>query len=90
MLQKHLINMANINQKNKPPIFEKASSALKKLKPNVTAEDRKLAMKAFNLSDVTIVNYLKGDVRDLSTAEKLFVFFNEKVERRGRIFNEPL
>ena len=67
--------------------FLKASELLKTLKPNVTAEDRKQAMKAFDLSDVTIVNYLKGDVRDLSTAEKLLVFFKQCVNRRAQVFS---
>ncbi len=67
--------------------FTKASELLKSLKPNVTAEDRKQAMQAFHLSDVTIVNYLKGDVRDLSTAEKLLVFFKQCVSRREKLFS---
>lgn len=67
--------------------FTKASELLKALKPNVTAEDRKQAMQNFGLSDVTIVNYLKGDVRDLSTAEKLLVFFKQCVNRREKVFS---
>jgi hypothetical protein len=75
------------DKNNKTGQFTKASELLKSLKPNVTAEDRKKAMQAFDLSDVTIVNYLKGDVRDLSTAEKLIVFFRQCVSRREKVFS---
>lgn len=75
------------DKNNKTGQFKKASELLKSLKPNVTAEDRKEAMQLYELSDVTIVNYLKGDVRDLSTAEKLITFFQPRISRRERVFS---
>lgn len=64
----------------------KASEILLQLAENVCPADKKDAANQLNLCSVTINDYLKGRVRDLSTAEKLIVFFRKCVTRREAIF----
>lgn len=75
---------------NENPQFHKAGEILVKLKPIVSAQDRKDAMSELQLSDATIAGYLKGRVLDLSTAEKIIVFFSERVDRRDELFTKTL
>jgi hypothetical protein len=70
--------------------FTKAGEILLKLKPHVSAQDRKDCMKELSISDTTVTAYLKGKVLDLGTAEKLILFFGAAIERRNKVFNEAL
>lgn len=63
----------------------KATEILQELRKNVTTQDRKDAVKDFDLSDVTISNYLNGHARNLDTAERLIVFFRNRVNRRNEL-----
>lgn len=75
---------------NKINQFSKAGEILCKLKPLVVAQDRKDAMQELGYSDTTITCYLKGKVMDLGTAEKLIVFFSERINRREKLFDKTL
>lgn len=75
------------NQNNQ---FHKAGEILTKLKPLVSAQDRKDCIKELQLSDTTIISYLKGKVSDLGTAERIIVFFSERIDRREKLFNQTL
>lgn len=63
----------------------KAAEVLKRMRPNISSEDRKQAMKELGVTPFTLSNYLNGKGRDLSTAENLIVFFRQTVSRREKV-----
>jgi len=70
---------------NKSTQLTKCTEVLASLKPNISAEDRKKAVKEFSLSNVTVSNYLNGKSKNLVTAEKLIVFFRALIEKREKL-----
>jgi hypothetical protein len=70
----------NKNENTKVSQLDKANKALKDLAHNVISEDRKEA----GVSEPTIVAYLKGEGKDLSTAMKLLRFFRKKISDREK------
>lgn len=70
--------------------ISKAIDILAGLRPNITREDKKSAIEELKVSPFIISTYLNGKGKNLSTAEKLIVFFNEKVSRRQKLFNQTL
>ncbi len=75
--------------KVKPRINQKQAlqKALKEVAPDVTAEDRKLAIKELALSKSTITTYLQGNVYDLSTGVKILKIFREQIQKRNEIIH---
>lgn len=73
----------------KPRLSQKRAlqKALKDLAPDVTAEDRKLAIKDLGLSKSTITTYLQGNVYDLSTGVKILKIIREQIQKRNEIIN---
>lgn len=63
--------------------LEQANRALKSIAANITSDDRKAAP----VSQVTIVDYLKGRGKDLGTATKLLEFFSQRISDRARLIN---
>lgn len=55
---------------------------LKKLKPSVTAEDRKLAMAQFGIAYITVWRYLRGDVANITLGLGLLQFFDKRIKQR--------
>lgn len=58
-----------------------ANEALLALKPNISSSDRKECPR----SESIIVQYLKGEGRDLDTAMELLQFFRERIEARRSV-----
>lgn len=75
--------------KAKPRINQKQAlqKALKEVAPDVTSEDRKLAIKELALSKSTITTYLQGNVYDLSTGVKILKIFREQIQKRNEIIH---
>ncbi|MGN6437233.1 MAG: hypothetical protein ACTHMM_11895 [Agriterribacter sp.] len=57
----------------------------KRLKADVTAEDKKLAVKEMTMSAGTVCHYLNGKVRDNDTAAALIAFFKKRIEQRNQV-----
>lgn len=64
--------------------LQQASAVLSELRPLITTEDRKLAVKDLDLSDLTISRYLKGEAKKLDTAMKLIGLFRKRIEEREK------
>lgn len=60
-----------------------ANDELLAIKGNVTTSDRNEAKKEY--SEFTIVQYLKGEGKDLDTAFALLQFFRKRIQDRGRL-----
>jgi len=58
--------------------LDRVNKLLSELKPNVTAADRKEAP----ASELTVIQYLNGEGKDLAKGMELLRFFNAKVEER--------
>lgn len=58
-----------------------ANETLMGLKANITASDRKECPR----SEAIIIQYLKGEGKDLDTAMELIQFFREKIEGRRKL-----
>ena len=78
------INTENSEMNNHKKI---ASDIFLQLSQNVTPDDRKKAMKEFDLSHETVRAYLSGNARNLDTAEKLIVFFRAAIKKREKVFS---
>lgn len=61
--------------------------ALKELKPNVTAEDRKAYMLEYGCTPGSIVWYLNGDVKDADTGVQILEFFSKRIAERNEKIN---
>jgi hypothetical protein len=55
---------------------------LAKLRPRVASDDRRLAMKHFDLSYITISRYLGGNVKNLILGLNLLSFFKQLIDSR--------
>ena len=64
---------------------ERLGEQLIKLRPDVTAQDRKDAVAEFGFTTATISRYLNGSVLDNDTAANLISFFNSKIENREKV-----
>lgn len=64
--------------------LEIANEALLALAVNVSASDRKDCPS----SEATIVQYLKGEGKDLDTAMKLLKFFRQRIEDRRKVLTQ--
>lgn len=60
--------------------LELANEILVGLKPNVSASDRKEAP----ASELTVIQYLRGEGKDLDTATKLIQYFRGRIEERRK------
>lgn len=60
----------------------KCSEKLMSLASNVLSDDRKEAVKEFNVNYWTVHRYLKGEVKNLDFGIKLFEFLNARIENR--------
>lgn len=58
---------------------------LKKLKVNVTADDKREAMLKFNIHLNTVQNYLKGNGKDAGLAAKMIAFYKKQIEKRNQV-----
>lgn len=61
-----------------------ANETLVELKANITASDRKECPR----SEAIIIQYLKGEGKDLDTAMELIQFFRKRIEDRRKVINE--
>lgn len=61
--------------------LELANENLAALKANITASDRNEC----GLSVATVVQYLKGEGKDLDTAMMLLQFFRKRIEDRRKV-----
>lgn len=68
--------------KNEQTQLEKASDALAKLVPNITTSDRKAAKEVY--AESTVVQYLKGEGKNLDTAIAMLQFFRKRIENRDK------
>lgn len=66
---------------------ETFSDILKKLRRDVTAEDRSIAQKKFEITTATLSRYLNGDVRNNDLAALLIVFFKVQIKKRNKAIN---
>lgn len=66
------------------PTKAKAECAkkLKKIAPQVTAQDRKDAVIKFDLSYITISRYLTGKIGEVDTALNVLEFFDTAIKKR--------
>ena len=64
---------------------EKFSAELKRINPDVTAEDKSEAVNEFKVSSATIVRYLNGDVRNNDLAASLISLFKRKISVREEV-----
>lgn len=67
---------------------EQFSEILKRLRPDVTNEDRKAAFNELGLKATTISNYLNGKVCALDTAVKIIQFFKKRISERFDAVNQ--
>lgn len=63
---------------------QRMGEALKKLKVDVTADDRKALIDELGYTSATIVAYLNGDVKDNDTAVKIITFFRGRITEREK------
>jgi hypothetical protein len=70
-------------QKKQKTDLELANEQLQALKPNITSSDRKDCPR----SEAIIVQYLKGEGKDLDTAMELLQFFRQKIEDRRKVIS---
>lgn len=65
---------------------EKLTKELNRILPEIIAEDKKKAVKKFNLSDATISVYLNNaeDVKNLDRLYDLIDFFNNQIIKRHK------
>lgn len=52
--------------------------------PDVTLEDRKVGVKKFKKSMVTVMTYLKGEVLNNDLGLELILFFTDRIAERER------
>lgn len=65
--------------------LERANEVLvSEIYPAVTTEDRKEAMKELEVSEFTVVQYLKGRGKNLDTGIKLIGFFRKRISIREK------
>ena len=64
--------------------LELANETLVGLKANITSSDRKESPR----SEAIVVQYLKGEGKDLDTAMELIQFFRKRIENRRKVINE--
>ena len=62
--------------------LERANAILQELRPNVTEQDRKDAIKELDLSEPTVKRYLLGDAKNIDTALLLIGFFKGRIAKR--------
>ena len=55
------------------------------LKPDVTEDDRKAAIKETGVTHATIVAYLKGNVRNNDLAASLIGIFRQRISDREKV-----
>lgn len=72
-------------EKNNNTQAERFGYVLKELKPDITTEDRKIAMKMENISHATIVKMLNGNVENADRAARLIPFFQSRIEEREKV-----
>lgn len=66
---------------------QRLGEALKKLKVDITAEDRKALTTELNYQSATVVAYLNGVVKDNDTAVKIIEFFRARIAAREKVIN---
>lgn len=64
---------------------EKFSEELKRLSPDVTAEDRIEAVNLLDVSSATVVRYLNGEVRNNDLAASMITMFRRKISLRDKV-----
>lgn len=62
---------------------DKAIKVLLGMEQEVSRDDRAEAVKELGFSPMTVSRYLRGDVRDIGTAEKLIQFFKPRIKKRN-------
>lgn len=60
--------------------LDKANAALVVLSKDVIAEDRRKAP----VAEITVITYLRGEGKELSTAMKLLRYFKSRIEGRNQ------
>jgi hypothetical protein len=65
--------------------LQKANETLcEVIKPNVTAEDRRVAINELDVSRITVIRYLQGQVKKADTATRLIEFFRNRIKARDK------
>jgi|GEM_PF-3412467 len=65
--------------------LDKANEILKHLAVNVSTDDRRAAMEELDIkARSTMIQYLKGEGKDLDTATSLVRFFKDRILSRER------
>jgi hypothetical protein len=73
-----------IPKKNKQK--ENCAKGFAKIKEDISAEDRKMAMKKFDISYVTVSRYVNGNIANIHLGISLLTFFKERL----RILSERI
>lgn len=69
-------------QNQKPSLSEVAKNLLLDFAPDVSRADKKGASEELRCDLITVNRYLKGDIRDIGTAEKLIAYLRPIIQKR--------
>ncbi|WP_153799040.1 hypothetical protein [Foetidibacter luteolus] len=69
------------------PQREMYKSAFAEMRVNISAEDRKAAIDHLQTTRATISRYINGDIRSLTTANKLLKFLGTRINERTAEIN---
>lgn len=67
---------------------EAFTNELKALKPDITSNDRALAIKEFGVDRATISRYLNGAAINVDTAAKFIAFFKKCIAERNKVLQD--
>lgn len=70
------------------PQLDALNAELVTLNKDLSAADRKKAMKHVSCTKVTLSNYMNGKGRNIEKAEKLVLFLRKLNEKRQEVINE--
>lgn len=72
---------------NNEKLIKTCSEKLKSIKSQVVSDDRKEACELLNVSHVTVMRYLKGEVKNIDLGVKMYEFLNNRIERRIEVMS---
>lgn len=72
---------------NNDELKETCSEKLKALKEQVVPHDRKALMTSLNISHVTVIRYLNGEVKKVDVGVKMYEFLNNRIEKRKEVMS---
>jgi len=70
---------------NKNVIIHRLNTKLQELAPQVTSEDRKMAVKILDVDPITIMRYLNGKAKKPDTGIRLLQFLQSRINERNTI-----